>query len=199
MDTRKIALVIAVAVFLVAGGVYVFGESWWWGNPYVPYEFSEARESGALVAEQIVFLAHQSLAGLEQIAGLDEQKKYSQALELADKELARNGEARQQAILLSSQLSIMAAYLEQINPGQAQALATEAVGYEVSLVNRLINYHGLLRQLYDLLQQKFKGEAVNSDQLVKQYMDAINQEIRNINELNQRFTATMEQFDRAVE
>jgi len=193
MNTRITASV--VVLIAVAGSAYFFNQGYGFGGGYLPSEFTGARSEGAVVAEKIVFLAHQSLAGLEQIGGLDDQKKYAQALDLITRELQRNSEARQEAILLSSHLGTMAAFLSQIKPTRAQSLATEAVGYEVSLVNRLINFHDLLNKLFVLQQGKFRGEIENSDDLLKKLIDDINKEIKAINNLNLKFNSTMEHFD----
>lgn len=190
---RTKATILLIFLFIIAGGFYVAGQQWW-GQHILPPEFSHARKQGSFVAEKIVFLTHQSLAGLEQIGGLDQQKKIKQSLELTTREISRNEEARQQAVLLSSHLGTMAAYLYQIEPDHARSLATEAIGHEVSLVNRLILFNDLLRQLFDLLQLKFGGAVVEKDQ-VQSLLSAINNEVRVINDLNQKFNATMEQFD----
>lgn len=195
--TRQVFIWAAVAA--IAGGGFWLGWQYWRENEYVPEEFSEARRQGAFVAEQIVFLAHQSLGGLEQIGGLDETKKYGKALKRVEEELERNRQARDEALLLSSYLGTMAAYLAEIRPARAQAIATEALGYEVSLVNRLLNFYGLLTALFELLENKFEGRTKTSDGQVKKIISDINGEIKAINNLNLKFGELMEQFDTTYE
>lgn len=194
---RTSVVVTAVIVAAVAASFgYYFFQQYTNVVKFVPLEFIEARERGAQTAAKVVFLANQSLAGLEQIGGLDEVKNFNKALEYTMKELERNSQARQEALLLSTNLGTMAAYLQQIEPQRAQVLATEAVGNEVELVNRLIVFHDQLNQLFSLLETKFARKAKNNDDRVAELIDQINSEIKRINNLNQRFISLMERFDR---
>lgn len=201
---RAPVAVVALLVLSVTGVIgFYFYSQYEIVAGFVPLEFNEARKEGAIVAERIVFLANQSLAGLEQIGGLDSSQRYQKALDLTTGELERNSKARQEAILLSSHLGTMATYLYQIEPNRARTLATEAVGYEVNLVNRLILLNDLLNQLFSLLEDKFRIQAAGRgggviEGQVKQLLDSINNEIKVINDLNRQFNSIMEQFDKSV-
>lgn len=192
---HKQALIWVALVAVLVGGLWLGWRYWWQGGSYVPDEFTEARQRGAFVAEKIVFFGHQSLAGLEQISGLDDLGKYDKALKQVELELERNRQARDEALLLSSYLGTMAAYLSEIKPARAQAIATEAIGHEVNLVNHLIGFHGLLTSLFELLESKFRGHIKNSDKEVRQIISDINNEIKEINNLNLKFNELMEEFD----
>jgi len=197
-NTKQI-LVWIVIIGILIGGVWLAWYFGWQGGNHLPEEFAEARREGGFVAEQIVFFGHQSLAGLEQIGGLDEVGKYAEALERVREELERNRQARDEALLLSSHLGTMAAYLSEIKPPRAQALATEAVGHEVGLVNRLLRLHGLLASLFELLEGKFEGRIESDDERVRQIIFDINKEIKAINGLNLKFNKLMERFDKFYE
>lgn len=196
-QTKRVLIWAAIIAAVIAG--FWLGWRYWAGDKNVPEEFLEARREAAFVAERIVFLAHQSLGGLEQIGGLDETKRYGTALRRVEEELERNRQARDEALLLSSHLGTMAAYLAEIKPTRAQAAATEALGYEVSLVNRLINFHGLLTSLFELLENKFTGRLKNGDGEVKKLIAEINKEIKAINNFNIKFNELMRQFDEIYE
>ena len=197
MITRntRVAL-ITLIILIVAITAYFLAQGFWLGDTNVPEEFVEARVDGAVTARKIVFLAHQSLAGLEQISQFDEKKNYSSALKLVAQELKRNSEARKEAVVLSNQLGTMATLLSAIEPVGARTLATEAVGYEVQLVNHLISYHETLNELFELLRGKFEGRIHNSEHKVKKLVGEINNEIKIINKLNQKFDSSMERFDK---
>ena len=197
MITRntRVAL-ITLIILIVAITAYFLAQSFWLEDKNVPEEFVEARVDGAVIARKIVFLAHQSLAGLEQISQFDEKKNYSSALKLVAQELERNSEARKEAVVLSNQLGTMATLLSAIEPAGARTLATEAVGYEVQLVNHLISYHETLNELFELLRGKFEGRIHNSEHKVKKLVEEINNEIKIINKLNQKFDSSMERFDK---
>ncbi|MBM3281215.1 MAG: hypothetical protein FJY91_00465 [Candidatus Harrisonbacteria bacterium] len=192
MNSRIIfGVLIALVLAALAGNFYL--------RPIVegknlPPEFQQAREDGSLVSKKIVFLSNQALAGLEQIGHFDEKKQYTKALELVRLELKRNEDARKEALLLSSHLNTMSIYLEQISPSRARSLAIEAIGSEVSLVNHLITYHGLLSDLFQTLEEKFEGKTIDAAR-VKSLLEAVNSEIRVINDLNQRAIRTLESFD----
>lgn len=194
MSTRITAAVIVL--IMVASVFYFIDRGYFLGEAFVPDEFTEARKDSAFVAEKIVFISHQSLAGLEQIGGLDELKKYNKALEFVAKELERNQQARQEAILLSSHLGTMVVYLPEIKPSKARAFAMEAINYEINLVNRLISFHGLLNNLFELLEKKFRGDVKNGDDEVKKIITDLNEEIKTINNLNARFNSAIEEFDK---
>ena len=200
MITRntRVALVTLI-ILIIAVAVYFLAQDLWRGTRNVPEEFVEARIDGAVTARKIVFLAHQSLAGLEQISQFDEKKNYGSALGLVAQELERNSQARLEAVVLSSQLGTMATLLSAIEPSKARILATEAVGYEVQLVNHLISYHETLNDLFSLLKGKFEGRIHNSEQKVKRLVGEINKEIKIINRLNQKFDSSMEKFDKYFE
>jgi hypothetical protein len=197
MITRNTRVALTTLTILIAAiAVYFLAQGFWLGDENVPEEFIEARVNGAVTARKIVFLAHQSLAGLEQISQFDEKKNYSSALKLVVQELERNGEARQEAVVLSSQLGTMATLLSSIEPSRARTLATEAVGYEVQLVNHLILYHETLNELFELLRGKFEGRIHNSEHKVKKLVTEINESIKMINKLNQNFDSSMNKFDK---
>jgi len=200
MITRNTRVALTtLTILIIAVAAYFLAQGFWLGTKNVPVEFTEARIDGAVIARNIVFLAHQSLAGLEQIGQFDEKKNYGAALKLVAQELERNGEARQEAVVLSSQLGTMATLLSAIEPSRARTLATEAVGYEVQLVNHLISYHETLNELFSLLKGKFEGRIHNSEHKVKKLIGEINKEIKIINKLNQKFDSSMEKFDKYFE
>jgi hypothetical protein len=69
----------------------------------------------------------------------------------------------------------------------------------VQLVNHLISYHETLNELFELLRGKFEGRIHNSEHKVKKLVGEINNEIKIINKLNQKFDSSMEKFDKYFE
>ncbi len=191
---NKTVLVILLAVILPS--FYYLGQRFLWEKKSVPVEFQAAYKDGSLVSRKIAFLGNQSLAGLEQIGHFDHKGDYSDALDYLYKEITRNKEAREQAVLLSSYLSTMTAYLPEVEPLRARALATEALGYEVNLVNHLITLNDELQNLFDLLHQKFIGKEIpNGKAIVAAKINTINEEIKKVNNLNLKFDSTMTDFE----
>lgn len=186
-------LPIVIVAALIVGGYFFL--AYLDTRQYIPPEFSEARLKGAELAKKIVELSGDSLANLEQIAEYDKQGNAPEALILISKEVIKNRETHEGAIRLSSQLERMARTVSDIKPAKARILATEAVSSEVALVSRLISYNDYLRQLFEILRDKFQSRGANPDGKVKGLIDKINEEARAINEFNQRFNGALAEFD----
>ncbi len=189
---QKIGLVLAFFIVLVGFGVYRF---WFGGERLVPVVFSQSRIEAAKVADDISRLSSLSLGNLEVISRYDQERQYEEALRVAAEELARNREARVEAMKLSNYLDQMAKVLPEIKPRRAQSLATEAVGQEINLINHLIIRNELLQQLFELLEAKFKNSGQAENSTIKELVEKINNEAIAINRLNFQFNSTMERFD----
>ncbi len=186
--------VAALSVFFTA--LVIFGAyKFWSGGRFVPKEFIEARAQGSLVADRVAWLSSVSLQNLQKVSELEKNFQYEEAIELVSQELARNKEARDEAIKLSNYLDQMAKLLSEIKPRAARDLAAEAVGVEIQVINRLISYNEYLRNLFELLKAKFEGKIKNGDDRLKELLLLINQETNYINSLNKRFNERMGEFD----
>lgn len=163
------------------------------GAKDIPDDFLRARQEASLVAQDIVNLSNQSADNLDEIANLDSEHKYTEALTLISRELERNRQAREKAINLSVQLEKMARNLSQISPPSASQVALEAVSSETTLISRLIIYNDYLTQLLEVLREKFSGET-DGDK-ISELIAKINDEAQAINDLNNKFNKIMEEFD----
>jgi hypothetical protein len=159
----------------------------------IPVDFLQARQEASLIAQEIVNLSNDSGNTFDEIARFDKEQKYTEALVLISQELEHNRQARQKAINLSVQLEIMAKNLEKITPSSAGQKALEAISSETTLISRLIIYNDYLNQLLDVLREKFLGR--NGGDKIMELIGSINDEARAINDLNQKFNRTMEEFD----
>ena len=159
----------------------------------IPEDFLRARQEASLIAQDIVTISNESTNSLGEIARLDEERKYSEALALVSKELERNRQAREKAIKLSVQLETMAKNLAQISPASAGQTALEAISSEAALISRLIIYNDYLTQLLEILRGKFLGD--NQGDKIPELIAQINGEIQAINDLNRKFNEVMGEFD----
>lgn len=184
-----------IVLAIVAGGIVLGSGYFLFGGTKVPAEFSEARSNGALLAQEIVDQSRVTLANLSKIAEFDRNSDYSEALLLISNELVKNRESSQDAIRLSSQLERMARTSGDIRPSKAREVATEGLSSEVALVSRLVVYNDLLKQLFEVLRQKFEKPWANLDGQVQNLITKINDEAQAINDFNKRFVAAMEVFD----
>ena len=162
-------------------------------NRSVPIDFLKARGEASLIAQEIVRFSDDSALRIEDIARLDEEKKYTEALVLVSGEIERNRKARDRAIELSSRLETMARNLSEISPSSAGQRALEALSSETALISRLITYNDYLGQLLDVLRQKFLGRS-DGDR-IQELIQKINDEARAINDLNRKFNEAMREFD----
>lgn len=159
----------------------------------IPPDFLKARGQASLIAAQIVSISDESAKRIDEIAKLDEEQKYTEALLAVSKELERNREARDRAVELSAQLETMARNLAQISPISFGQKALEAVSSETALISRLITYNDYLTQLLDVLRGKFLNRGDGNQ--VPELIQKINDEARAINDLNQKFNDVMKEFD----
>ena len=181
-DKFKIAFVSVFLTIMVVFGVYKFAG----GGKFVPDEFVKARIAGAVIAENIVKISAESLEALEQISQNESRRDYQTAIDTVQRELDRNKKARGEAVKLSNYLDQMAKSLSAIKPRKARALATSAVGEEISIINHLISYNDHLGQLFELLKAKFEGKIQNREDRLKELLLLINQEANSINNLNRK-------------
>jgi len=152
-----------------------------------------ARQEASVIASEIVSLSNESTNNLNEIAQLDKEKKYTEALLLVSRELERNRQAREKAIKLSVHLETMAKNLNQISPASASQLALQAISSETGLISRLITYNDYLTQLLEVLREKFLGKNIGNK--IPELIAKINDEAQAINDLNQKFNEIMKEFD----
>jgi len=159
----------------------------------IPGNFLMARQEASVIASEIVSLSNESTNNLNEIARLDKEKKYTEALLLVSRELERNRQAREKAIKLSVYLETMAKNLNQISPASASQLALQAISSETGLISRLITYNDYLTQLLEVLREKFLGKNIGNK--IPELIAKINDEAQAINDLNQKFNEVMREFD----
>jgi len=159
----------------------------------IPEDFLRARQEASLIAQDIVAVSNESSNTFDEIAKLDKERRYSEALVLVSRELQRNREAREKAIKLSVQLETMAKNIAQISPSSDGQKALQAISSETALISRLITYNDYLTQLLEILQDKFLGK--NQGDRIPELIAQINGEIQAINDLNQKFNDIMKDFD----
>lgn len=184
--------VLGMLVFIYATGYFLIGRI------FVPENFSDARNQSALVAKEIVGFSEQSLKNLEQISFYDRQYNFSKALSLVREELENTRKARMRAVDLAEGIGKMASAALGITPASARNLATAAAQDEVTLITHLIVYNDLLNALLQSLEFKFSGDIRYDSDEVQNLIKNMNQEAREINIWNSRFTEKMKEFDDLV-
>lgn len=194
MHIRKKTIIwIIIAVFMVGVGVkFLFFQP-----INVPKDFNDARQKSINIAQAIARLSSDSLVDISRIGGLDQAGRIKEALDLVKKTIRDNQQARAEAVNLSATLEVMAKNLPEISPYRARDLATEGLGYEVTLINHLITYNDYLNQLLQVLEQKFAKQGDSgTDTQIKDWIHRINGEGDAINVLNKKYNDAMLGFDK---
>lgn len=182
-----------ILFIIIISAAFLVLQFWFADTKKVPSDFLQARQEASTIASEIVAISGQSTNNLSQIAQLDKEGKYTEALILVSQELERNKEARDKAIRLSIQLETMTKNLSAISPASASRIALEAITSEISLINKLIDYNDDLMKLLQILQEKFLGR--NGGDKIPELIAKINDDVKIINELNKKFNDVMESFD----
>ncbi|MFA5173257.1 MAG: hypothetical protein WC435_02575 [Candidatus Paceibacterota bacterium] len=183
-----------IAIILLA---YLFWRIVLVGGSFVPKEFLEANQQGALIATQIVDFSKKSVSNIDKINDLDREENYSEALNLIMEEISRNEEMKKEAYNLSFELAKMAETLKEIKPKVATETALRGINYETSLIIRLINYNAFMGNLLITLRDKFTGKMVEEGK-VGEIIKKINDEATAINDLNEQYKAAMNEFDEKI-
>jgi hypothetical protein len=190
----SLAVVVSALVIL---GFFIFKEPVI-NKPFVPPEFFEARARGVAISENIVRLSNESMNNLKEISAADEIMNYNGGLDLVLKEIARNNEARGEALKLSQELGVMAAKLVDIKPESAAKVGIQAIGNEYQIAQRLISYNNSIYQLLEVLQSRFTNKAESNDKTVvrvKDLIEKMNSDAEAINKLNSEYGVLMSEFD----
>ena len=163
---------------------------------FVPPQFNEARNKSGLIAKEIVALTEESIKNLDVISLNERENNILKALNLVREELERAKNSRAKAVELTEQLDIMARGASGITPAKARNLAIEAVAKELSLISHMIVYNDILNGLLKTLELKFKG--IGDSQEVQNIIKNMNNEAREINNLNESFNQKIQELDKVV-
>jgi len=168
------------------------------GQIFVPPQFTEARNKSGLIAKEIVALTEESLKNLDVISLNDREYNFRKALGLVREELERAKNSRIKAVELTKQLDAMARGAAGITPLKARNLAMQAIADELSLISHMIVYNDALNGLLQTLEFKFSGDIRYDSQEVQNLIKNMNNEAKEINNLNESFNQKMQQLDKMV-
>lgn len=191
--SRRVKIVLAFSFIIIA---LYFLRPWIFSKGNVPASFKEARLQGAVISENIVNLSNQSSDDIKKINELDQEKKFSEALNLTLKAINQSQEIRSRAVDLSNELSKMTQGLSDINSLEARQAAIEAISSDLALLSRLVNYSAYLNDLLAALQSKFSGAS--GDHKVSGIVNEINSEVNAINNFNRQAIQALDNFDKIV-
>jgi hypothetical protein len=189
--SRKTKIIAVFLAFIAVGTATAWFSS---KKASIPKDFSDARQQGAIIAQNIVDLSNQSTNDLAQVNDLDKSGNYTEALSLTTNIISKNQTLHDQAIALSDQIETMARSLPNISSSEAQQAALDAISSRLALVSELINYSGDLDKLLVTLQGHFTGTSIQPGD-VQTIVDQINTDVNAINNFNNQAQQSMTQFD----
>lgn len=194
MTPKKVIVISLVSALVILGVGFLFSKVN--GGTYIPATFFQARVAGAGAAKNIALLVGNSLANLSKIEAADKAGNSFKALELVQYEQNNSQDKQNAALALSAHLEEMARATNDITPPEARQLSVQAVTTGVSMVSRLIDYNGLLSQLFVGLNARFSGQGQpGGSPSVSDLVSRLNGDATMINDLNQQFNSLLDQFD----
>ena len=161
----------------------------------LPQDFTDARIRAAKQAEELVLMLNESSKNLNLIAQSDRDFEFNKALSLTDEELLRAKQTKKKAGEINNELVTMLQSTPSISPVKARNLAMEAMSYEVSLLKKIIAYNDSLSALLQTLNYKFSGDIRYDADDVQKLIENMNDNAREINELNNLYNQRMKEFD----
>ena len=191
LNSSRQTKIIAVFLALIAVGAIT---AWYYRKNSVPQDFTQAREQGALIAQNIVNLSDQSTNELTQVNNLDKSGDYTNALVLTTQIITQNQTLHDQAISLSVQVGAMTKSLPEISSANAQQAALDSISSRLALVSELVDYSDDLQKLLVVLQNHFTGATTEPGD-VQAMVDQINTDVNAINNFNVQAQQSMSDFD----
>ncbi len=190
LSRRAKIFIVFIAIVIVSAVMAWFSNK----KSGVSKDFTQAREQGALIAQNIVTLSDQSTQDLAQVNDLDKSGKYTDALILTTNIVTKNQNLHDEAISLSDQIETMATSLPSISSSDARQAALDAISSRLALVSELVNYSQDLNKLLVTLQGHFTGTTVQPGD-VQTIVNQINTDVNAINNFNDQAQQSMVRFD----
>ena len=181
-----------IALALIATALVLYFSN---ARSFVPENFAGARNRSSEIAADLVKELDASVKGLDQISEADKSGNFSLALALVDQENKRIDSAKTKALDLSKELISMAQAIYKIKPEAAKKVALDAVVQETTLLSHLTNYNAYFGSLLQTLKLKFVGNLGYSNNDVQIYINNMNREAGDINNLNESFNQKLKEFD----
>lgn len=185
---KKIIIIFAIVII-----IYILFQ-FFQNQNNVPKDFTDARNSGSIIAQSIVDISNSSDKDLAKVNEYDKVGDYTNALALTTDIIKRNSEISNEAIQLSLKLEIMTKDIPLIKNDKAKQYVIQAITSRLALVSQLINYSDDLNTLLNVLRQKFVGQIIQQGR-VQGLVDQINTDINAVNNFNTQSTQAMIQFD----
>lgn len=191
--SRKNKFYIGFSIIVIAG--YVTYKVILASTFGTPKDFSEARERGALISQEIVNLSNDLGANLKEINKLDKEGDLTAALQKTTELATKSIEIRSKAVELSGELEKMTSSLPKIKQEEAKQAVLDSVSNRLALIGRLINYSDYVYQLLSVLRDRFTNQYVEYGK-VDSLIAKINEEVQAVNSFNQEAISAMEKFDK---
>lgn len=183
-------IVIFIAIGFGALSLVLSGEAY-----AIPPEFIDGRAAGAEAATAVTTMINDSLKTLAEVAAFESRGDLASAVYLIRGEINKTTERQKRASDLAGAMEKMAKAIPGIKPAPAQQIGLEAVSSQVATVSRLVTYNEYLTNLFNLLNERMRGNPDATQEKVQDLVKKLNEENNAINELNTQFNRSLAQFD----
>ena len=191
--SRKNKFYIGFVIIMIAG--YVTYKVILAATFGTPKDFSDARERGSLISQDIVSLSNDLNSRLKEINELDKKGSLTEALQKTTELATKSAEIRGRAVELSAEMERMTSSISKIRKEESKQAVLDSVSNRLALISRLINYSDYVYQLLAVLRDRFTNQYVESGK-VGSLISKINDEVQAINDFNQSAISAMEKFDK---
>jgi len=192
MKKKAFAAFIVIIVAIAFGALSLFLSS---AAYAIPEPFTEGRVEGARAAIAITAMINGSLKTLSDVRAAEQRNDLATAVYLIRAEMNNTSERQNQAHILAAAMEKMATAIPEIKPTSARQIALEAVSAQVATVSHLVTYNDYLANLFNLLNEKMRGDKNATTEKIQKLVGQLNAENITINELNAQFNRSLKQFD----
>jgi hypothetical protein len=193
-EKRREILLLASAGIVVLALIAFFGFVYKGEKSYVPEEYVQTRTEATKISREIVILGSEVNKSLIEISAKNNIGDYGSALSVAKSGAIQINQIGSKAQELLVALGGMVKSVEGVKPASAVKVGKDAISIGIKMVERLIIYSNLSKDLIKKIETKLGGGNI-SDGDIQKTIDDINSEVRFINSLNNDYGALVKQFD----
>jgi hypothetical protein len=192
----KYRILLAGAVcFVLFGGYALF---WGFGSAQIPQTFVEARKEAANVSAQIVDLTNETNSKIKNANYTELTGDVERAIVFINDARQLNQTSYTKAFELTKHLQGLATSLVEMGASKSRSLAYDAIAADLGLVSEFIIYTQKLNSFLESLGKAIVSKTDRDRALMQIALDAVNQQVERINQINREVQGKMEAFDNSL-
>lgn len=192
----RYGIFLAGGVCLVALGGYFLFEGL--GSAQIPQTFMDARKEASSVSAQIVDLTNQTNSKIKGANYTELTGDVERAIIFINDARQLNQASYTKAFELTKHLQGLATSLVEMGASKSRSLAYDAIAADLGLVSEFIIYTQKLNSFLESLGKAIVSKTDRDKVLMQSTLDAVNQQVEIINEINREVQGKMEAFDNSL-